>query len=58
MTHCHICGQPLDELPCYMDQIPVRIRCRLCVEATAERVDVGTVLEALMPQKRAATAKA
>lgn len=58
MRKCHICGQPLDELPDYLDHIPVRIRCRLCVEATAERVDVGTVLEALMPRKRAATAKA
>lgn len=57
MTHCHICGQPLPELPAYLDGMRVRIRCRLCVEATAERVDVETVLEALMPQKRAATAK-
>lgn len=35
MRKCHICGQPLPELPAYMEDPAIRFRCRNCVEATS-----------------------
>jgi hypothetical protein len=35
MPNCSICGQPIDKLPHWLDEVDITFRCAVCAEATA-----------------------
>jgi hypothetical protein len=35
MPNCSICGQPIDKLPHWLDEVEINFRCAVCAENTA-----------------------
>ena len=35
MPNCSNCGQPIDKLPNWLDDVDITFRCAVCAEATA-----------------------
>ena len=35
MPNCSICGQPIDKLPHWLDEVEITFRCAACAESTA-----------------------
>ena len=38
MPNCSICGQPIDKLPNWLDEVEINFRCAVCAENTAQAV--------------------
>ena len=42
MPNCSICGQPIDKLPNWLDDVDITFRCAACAETTAHHpIDIG-----------------
>lgn len=36
MPNCSICGQPVDKLPNWLDEVEIAFRCAACAELTTQ----------------------